>query len=102
MTAPPNRDSADTLARLRDFVLVIFVAGAIGTGSELVLLGHFEDVWQWVPLALLPASLLVVVWHRVERAHLSTRVLQGTMGLCVASGVAGLWFHYARQRGVRA
>ena len=83
-----------TGARLRRFILLIFVAGAAGTGADLVLLGHFEDVWQWVPLALLPLGLIAVAWQRIERGPRSTRVLQGTMMLFLASGVAGLWFHY--------
>ncbi len=95
MTTIRQRDTAGTGGRLRNFVLLVFVAGTLGTSTELVLLGHVEDVWQWVPVALLPFSLLVVAWHRLDRAPRSTRVLQGVLGLCVAGGAAGLWFHYA-------
>ena len=80
---------------LRRFVLVIFVIGTAGTGGELLLLGHFEDVWQWIPLALLPLGLIVVGWQRVERGRRGTRALQGTMLLFLASGLVGLRFHYS-------
>ncbi|MCY4122010.1 MAG: multiheme c-type cytochrome, partial [Acidobacteria bacterium] len=86
---------ASTAARLREFVLWLFVAGAAASAVDLVVLGHFEDARQWVPLVLLPAGLLVVAWHRVRPGYPGARVLQATMALFIASGVIGLWFHYA-------
>lgn len=88
------QDSAETETRLRWFVLATFLFGAVGTGSELVLIGHFEDTWQCVPLALLAFGLLVVAWQRIERGRRSTRVLQGAMLALVAGGLTGIWLHY--------
>ena len=81
-------------ARIRGFILLIFVAGSVGTGADLLLLGHFEDFWQWVPLVLLPLGLIVVAWQRADRGPRSTRILQGTSVLFLSSGVTGLWLHF--------
>ena len=93
MAAHPQ-NSTETETRLRRFVLATFLFGAVGTGSELVLIGHLEDAWQCVPLALLAFGLLAVAWQRVERGRRSTRVLQGAMLALVAGGLAGIWLHY--------
>ena len=93
MAAHPQ-DSAETETHLRRFVLATFLFGAVGTGSELVLIGHFEDAWQCVPLALLAFGLLAVVWQRIERGRRSTQVLQGAMLALVAGGLTGIWLHY--------
>lgn len=94
MTATHSPEAPDTGARLRTFVLIVFVVGVLGTAGELVLLGHFEDAWQWAPLALLPLGLLAAAWHRITRRRLGTRVFQGVMAAFVVSGLAGLWLHY--------
>ena len=79
--------------RLREFVLWLFVAGAATSAIDLVVLGHFEDLKQWVPLVLLTASLLVVGWHRLGPGCQGLRALRGIMALFIAGGVVGLWFH---------
>ncbi len=94
MTMPRHADLTDAGTRLRRFILLLFVTGTIVTGIDLILLGHVEEFRQWVPLTVLPASLAALVWHRLDRARRSTRVLQGTMVVCIACGAAGLWFHY--------
>ena len=73
---------------------MLFLIGAVGTGAELLLLGHTEDLWQWVPLVLMAVSLVTLGWRVVARGSASLRVFQGTMMLIVLSGVVGLWLHY--------
>ena len=87
-------DAAGAGSRLRSLTLLIFVIGTVGLTCDLVLLGHFEDARQWAPLLLLPASLLVLAWHRTRPGHLGTRTFQGVMVLFIVIGVAGVWFHY--------
>ena len=94
-----NDGSCKTLAsgtgsRLRVLTLLIFVTSTAGSMLDLVLLGHFEDARQWAPLLLLPAGLLTLAWHRIERGCLGTRAFQGAMVLFIVSGVAGVWLHY--------
>ena len=92
----PDRRSvaAATTSDIRGFLLILFVMGAVGTGAELLLLGHTEDLWQWVPLVLMAVSLVTLGWRVVAPGAGSLRVFRVTMILFVLSGVAGLWLHY--------
>jgi len=84
----------DTLARLRAVLLGVLGFGIAGTGLELLLIPHTEDVWQLVPLILFAAALAVLVWHAAAPGRASVRTLQLVMTAFVASGVAGLLLHY--------
>lgn len=82
------------LATLRRFLLILFVIGVVGTGLELVLLGHTEDVWQLSPLVLMALSLVVLGWRLRDRRAACLQWFQGIMGMFVLSGLVGLWLHY--------
>jgi hypothetical protein len=60
----------------------------------LLLIGHFEDSWQLVPLVLLSAGTLVAVAHAVRPHALTVRLLQLLMGLFLVSGGIGMLLHY--------
>ena len=79
---------------MRGMLLVILVLGIVGTGAELLLVGHFEDAWQLVPLVLFALALAGVVWHRVSRAAAAVRLLQAVMAAFVLSGGIGVYLHY--------
>jgi hypothetical protein len=81
----------ETLRKLLLFTLLVSV---IGTLAELLLLEHFEDAWQWAPIALLGGALVTLGWHALERGPTSLNVLRGLMVLCIASGLLGLILHY--------
>ena len=66
----------------------------LGTLIELLLLEHFEDAWQWAPIALLSASVVTLAWHGLERGAASLNVLRALLVLCMASGLVGLLLHY--------
>ena len=84
-----------TLSLLRRALLWTYVLGAAGTGVELVLLEHYEDPWQWAPIALLAASLLALAWHAAPRARRpGLRAFRAVMLLCLASGAVGALLHY--------
>ena len=89
-----RRTPTTTLAVVRYALLAILVFGLVGTGVELLLLEHTEDVWQWVPIVMIALSLVVIVWHLAQRGAASTRSLQGTMLLFVASGIIGVILHF--------
>jgi hypothetical protein len=79
---------------LRKLLLLTLLVSIVGTLVELLLLEHFEDAWQWAPIGLLAASLIVLGWHGLERGATSLNVLRGLMVLSMASGLVGLLLHY--------
>ena len=79
---------------IRAFLLIIFIIGLLGSGAELLLLEHTEDLRQWIPLTLLATGLLVLGGHGLLQGPVSLRVFQGTMALFVISGFVGIFFHY--------
>jgi hypothetical protein len=79
---------------IRSMILGVFVFGLLGTGLELLFLGHTVGVNQLIPVVLVFMSVLVLFWHGLERKSASLRTFQITMLLLVIAGVAGSAFHY--------
>src|SRR5205823_12269129 len=61
MEAQP-KGSADTVRMLRLWILGVLVLGLLGTVVELVLLSHYEQPVQLVPVVLLVLALIVLAW----------------------------------------
>ena len=93
MQTPVTGDSR-TLVLLRRFVLALWIVGLLGTGAELLLLGHTDGAWQLVPLILIAAGLVAFAWLAMARQRASLRVFQGTLILFVASGFVGMLLHF--------
>ena len=90
MTAESRRDSG---AILRRGLLLIFVLGTVGLGTELLLLDHFEEWRQQVPLVLLALGLVLVAIRPFYRGAIILRLFRLTMLAFVLGGMVGLWFH---------
>jgi hypothetical protein len=86
-------DSA-TLAAIRRMLLLTLALGVTGNATELLLLGHFEDWWQRIPLALSALVLLALAWVVLSRGAAALRVLQLVLLVCAASGGLGVLLHY--------
>ena len=82
------------MKRIRSLLLVIFLFGVLGAGSELILLGHYEEPWQIVPLGMMALSLAVLVVRLFRNDARVLRVFQACMLLFVASGIVGIYLHY--------
>ena len=82
------------MPHLRAWLLALLAFGMAGTALELLLLAHFENRWQLVPLVLIAAAFGVIGWHLARRDTVSLRALQATMALFIAAGAAGTWLHY--------
>ena len=78
---------------MRRGVLLIFVLGTVGLGTELLLLGHFEEWRQLVPLVLLGFGLVLVAARMLYRGAIILRLFRLTMLAFVLGGMVGLWFH---------
>ena len=70
------------------------IAGLIGTGLELALLEHYEDIWQISPIVLLAVGLAGSIWHITAPSHISGRVLGIIMLAFIAAGLLGLGLHF--------
>lgn len=79
---------------IRSLLLVLFLLGVLGAGGELILLGHYEEPWQLVPLGMIGLSLAVLATRFFRNDARVLRVFQACMLLFVASGVLGVWLHY--------
>jgi hypothetical protein len=90
-----DESSPATLAALRRLLLAVLLLGLLGTGTELVLMGHDEDAWQMIPLVVLAAAIaaslaMVTSRHRPGIAGL----FRLAMILLVVSGGLGTILHY--------
>ena len=88
------KGSADPVGMLRLWILGVLVLGLLGTVVELVLLSHYEQPVQLVPVVLIVLALIVLAWHVMGHSAASLRVLMGLMILFVLAGFAGFAAHF--------
>jgi len=93
MEAQP-KGSADPVGMLRLWILGVLVLGLLGTVVELVLLSHYEQAVQLVPVVLIVLALIVLAWHVMGHSAASLRILMGLMVLFVLAGFAGFVAHF--------
>lgn len=83
-----------TTERLRTLLLLVFLIGSVGTGIELILLGHYEDWWQRIPLVALGVGAALAVWIMVRPSETTIKVLRILGVVFLATGVVGLSLHF--------
>ena len=89
----PER-SGERVELLRRRLLWVLALGLVGTEAELLLLEHYEDPWQLVPLFLIALAMAVMVWHSRRQDAASLRALRIIMALFLVAGLAGLALHF--------
>lgn len=85
--------SQDAIPILRRGILALLALGAMGVITELILLEHYEEPVQFVPLALLALTLATILWHWIDGGRRSLRTLQVVMLLMVVAGTIGIGLH---------
>ena len=85
--------TAETLSLVRRGLLALLAIGFVGLLTELILLEHYEDLPQWIPIVLLSTATLVTAWHWWDGRKGSLRLFQFVMILFVIAGVAGIILH---------
>jgi hypothetical protein len=83
---------------MRWLVIGLLTFGMLGTGVDLLLLDHYEDIWQIPPLVLIVAGLVAVSAVAFRATAASVAALRWTMMLFVAAGVAGVLLHFNGNR----
>ena len=86
------------LSTISGVILAVLILGMAGLLAELALIAHYEDVTQWIPIALLGAGLLVVAADFVLARSWTQLLIQLTMVLVIAAGILGVYFHYSGSR----
>jgi hypothetical protein len=81
-----------TLARVRGWLMAVLAFGLAGTFIELLLLAHYEEVWQLSPLVLI-ALAIGMAWQHARPRAASVRALRLLMILFVVSGIVGTALH---------
>ncbi|MCH7564672.1 MAG: hypothetical protein IH968_12705 [Gemmatimonadetes bacterium] len=77
----------------RRLALYLLLFGMTGMAAELLLLGHFEDAWQWTPIALLGVGLPLGGAVRFRPSRITVVGLRTLMlGYLIAGGI-GLYLH---------
>jgi len=84
----------DRIELLRRWILGVLVLGLLGTVTELVLLEHYEQPMQFVPLVLIVAAIAVLAWDFRRHDAASRRAVQIVMALFVLAGFIGFMAHF--------
>jgi hypothetical protein len=78
---------------LRQMLLALVLVGIAGLIVELLLLGHYDSLTQWIPLAMLGAGLASTIAVVMRESRGTVRTFQLVMGMFVLGGALGLYFH---------
>jgi hypothetical protein len=78
----------------RRILLAIQLLGVTGIIAELLLMGHVEDVYQLIPIALGAATIVTAAVVAARPGRGSVRLFQVVMALMILGGMAGAWLHF--------
>lgn len=86
-------DEPSALLAVRRLLLGIYFLGVLGIATELGLIGHYEDSWQWAPLVLLAlASISCALWW-LKPSPGTFRLFRGIAMLLILGGCVGIFLH---------
>ena len=88
-----GRLESEPLQTLRRGMLGLVVLGTAGINVELVVLEHYTDWNQRIPLVVSGMGLLAALWVVLAPGLTCLRVWQFTMLLFVGTGVTGITMH---------
>lgn len=79
---------------MKRLLLIAFIISLVGTAGELLLIEHFEGLWQIIPLLLIALGLTTISWFTIQSTILSKQVFQVIMALFIVSGFLGFGLHF--------
>lgn len=83
-----------TLRAVRRLLLSLLALACAGTITELWLMGHHEDAWQWAPLGVMAITAAGALWVLVGPSRASVRTLQVLLTGLIVTGAIGAVLHY--------
>ena len=86
------------LPALRKLLLGLVALVMLGMLMDLLLLAHYEEIWQWVPLVVLTLALVVAAWTARAGSALAVTAFRIAMVLVVCTGLLGVVMHYDGSR----
>jgi len=89
-----DRPESPTLAAIRRIILGLVALGTIGMTAELLLVGHYGDANQLVPLVPAAAGLITILAVSLAPRVATLRAFQFVMLLYAGAGVIGITLHY--------
>jgi hypothetical protein len=79
---------------MRRLLLLILTLGMLGTAADLLLLKHFEDVWQLPPLLVIVFALVAMAWVVLSSRPVAVIAMRVSMVAFIVVGLAGILLHY--------
>ena len=74
-------------------LLALVLFGSAGLLAELLLLEHYDEAYQLIPLVLLAAGLVSGLAVGLRPSRRTIRLFQAVMAAFVVAAVLGLWLH---------
>jgi hypothetical protein len=90
--------STNSVSVIRRVILGALLLGMAGLFTELLLLAHYEDVTQQIPLVLLGAGLVIVLVDLIVPRRWTSTLVQLSMALFIGAGLLGMFFHFQGSR----
>jgi hypothetical protein len=82
------------LVTVRRVILLVLLLGMTGLLTELLLLGHYEDSKQWIPLTVVSAGLAALVAQLMHPRRWTLDLVRLAMMAFILTGLLGMYFHY--------
>src|SRR5688572_980027 len=98
MFQPASTPADRTLCAVRRVLAGALLFGMVGTGSELLLIGHDESVPQYAPMVLIAIGLTSFLWHLHTPGRTTVRVVRVVMFAFLAVGAIGVGLHLKGNR----
>ena len=89
---------ADITRRLRALLLMVLVVSMAGSTADLLLLEHYEDPWQFAPLAMFATGLATAAWVAISGAPAAVLAMRIVMATAIATGAVGITQHLDASR----
>ena len=77
----------------RRLALYLLLLSTVGIATELILLEHYENPWQWAPLALLALGLVASSALALAAEPARVRALRAVASAQVLAAVVGIFLH---------